>query len=160
MNSYLDAPEATKKTVVDGWLHTGDIGYQRGGKWYIIDRAKELIKVRGWQVSPTELEICLLKHPSIIDAAVIGVDLSDGRGELPRAYLVLDPTSLPPVTDEEIQKHVHCHLAKYKALTGGIRHIKVVPRSAAGKILKKVLRKEIEEEVREHSKMEVLTNGH
>jgi len=102
---------------------------------------QELIKVRGWQVSPTEIETCLLQHPRILDAAVIGVGFPDVQVELPRAYIVVDskPPS-NPLSDGEIHDHVGSQLAKYKSLTGGIRRIDSIPKSAAGKMLKKVLR--------------------
>lgn len=83
-------------------------------------------------------------HPTITDAAVIGVDFSDGRGELPRAYLVIDPTSSPTITDGEIHNHMSGHLAKYKALAGGIERLDAIPRSASGKILKRILREKAE----------------
>ena len=160
MTEYLGSPEATADITKDGWLHTGDIGYQQAGKWYIVDRAKvsqslemrefanlipipsqELIKVRGWQVSPTEIEACLMQHPLICDAAVIGVGYPDTQEELPRAYVVVDAKSRgASLSDKEIHEHVGNHLAKYKSLTGGIRRIDSIPKSAAGKILKKILR--------------------
>ncbi|KAL6720094.1 hypothetical protein ACLMJK_002015 [Lecanora helva] len=152
MGVYLDAPEATAKTVGNGWLHTGDVGYEEGGKWYIVDRAKELIKVRGWQVSPTEIETCLMRHPLILDAAVIGVGYPDVQVELPRAYIVVDrksDSSSKPLSDKDIHDHVGNHLAKYKSLTGGIRRIDSIPKSAAGKILKRELRKAAAKEATE-----------
>lgn len=100
---------------------------------------QDLIKVRGWSVSPAELEQCLLGHPGIEDAAVIGFDQNDGRGELPRAYIVPTNTRIP-LTDEEIRIFMGQHLARYKALDGGIFRIDKIPRSASGKILKPVLR--------------------
>lgn len=170
MTSYLGNTEATQSAIVGGWLHTGDIGYQRRGKWYISDRAKvspsfkylsinanyqtsqELIKVRGWQVSPTELEACLLTHQNIMDAAVIGIDFQDGRGELPRAYVVVDQGSPIFVSDSEIQEYVLSRLAKFKALDGGIKRVESIPRSSSGKILKKILREEANLEIMEGSK--------
>ncbi|KUI57336.1 4-coumarate--CoA ligase-like 1 [Cytospora mali] len=139
MREYLDNPEATNSMLVNGWLHTGDIGYQLAGKWYIVDRAKDLIKVRGWQVSPAELEQCLLLHPQIHDAAVIGIDFNDGRGELPRVYIALrEPTN--PISDDEIRAFMNKRLSRYKTPDGGIVRIDRIPRSAAGKILKHILR--------------------
>lgn len=158
MSGYLKNPAATQNTVVDGWLHTGDIGFQKEGKFYVIDRAKvsppnslcidvtdlrfkkELIKVSGWQVSPAELETCLLTHPQITDAAVIGVDLDDDRGERPRAYIVLDTNVSTPVTDEEIYTWMEDRMTKYKTLTGGIKRVLEIERNASGKILKNILR--------------------
>lgn len=108
---------------------------------------QELIKVRGWQVSPTEIETCLLTHPAIIDTAVIGVDFQDGRGELPRAYVVLDPTMAEFTKDHEIQDYLNGRLAKYKALAGGVKRLQTIPRSSSGKIIKKVLRDRARSEI-------------
>lgn len=105
-----------------------------------ILKTQDLIKVRGWQVSPAELEQCLLLHPAVLDAAVIGVDRGDGRGELPRAYIVLEST-MSTLTDEAVRDFMDVRLSRYKALDGGIVRIDNIPRSAAGKILKPLLRK-------------------
>jgi 4-coumarate--CoA ligase len=91
-------------------------------------------------VSPTQLEACLLTHSAVIDVAIIGVDLHDGRGELPRAYVVLDPRVADTIEDKEIHAHLNGRLAKYKAISGGVRRMRAIPRSENGKILKKVLR--------------------
>jgi acyl-coenzyme A synthetase/AMP-(fatty) acid ligase len=120
---------------------------------------QEIIKVRGWQVSPTELETCLLTHPCVVDVAVIGVDFSDDRGELPRAYVVVDPNSPYPVTDQEIKDYLGGHLAKYKALDGGVKRVRSIARNASGKILKKLLRDEAKQEILEERKLSSITNG-
>ncbi|MCJ1382874.1 hypothetical protein MMC17_005987 [Xylographa soralifera] len=140
MTGYLGDRKATEASFVDGWLKTGDIGHCKSGKWYIIDRAKELIKVRGWQISPTELEACLLMHPAIIDAAVIGVEYCEQSGELPRAYVVLNKSFRHSVSELDIQGYFHGYLAKYKALTGGVRIVGSIPKSSSGKVLRKVLK--------------------
>ena len=89
MKGYLNNSVATKEAFSeDGWVRTGDVGYVRSGRWYIIDRTKDLIKVRGWQVSPAEIEASLLEHKDILDAAVIGVAALDGSGEVPLAFVV------------------------------------------------------------------------
>ncbi|BCS29575.1 acyl--CoA ligase [Aspergillus puulaauensis] len=134
----------------DGWFHTGDIAYCDGRtrKWYIVDRRKELIKVRGFQVAPPELEAVLLSHPQIVDAAVIGVADSRGDGELPRAYVVKRPGSGDGLTEEEVKGYLAPKLAKYKALAGGVRFVEVIPKNASGKILKRVLREEAAKEGR------------
>lgn len=89
MKGYLNNPEATKATMLDGgWLRTGDIGYYDGDEnLYIVDRMKELIKVKGFQVPPAELENVLRSHPDIVDAGVIGI-AHEKMGEAPRAYIV------------------------------------------------------------------------
>lgn len=105
MKGYIGNDEATKATVdADGWLHSGDIGfYDDEGFFFITDRLKELIKYKGLQVSPTELEQILLNHPEVMDAAVIAVPDEDA-GELPRGYVVVKPGS--KVTEDELAKFV------------------------------------------------------
>lgn len=89
MRGYINNQEATRETIdADGWLHTGDIGYyDDNGEWFIVDRLKELIKYKGYQVPPAEIEAILLKHADIIDAAVIGIP-DENAGELPFAFVV------------------------------------------------------------------------
>ncbi|KAG9237504.1 hypothetical protein BJ875DRAFT_395094 [Amylocarpus encephaloides] len=143
MTAYVSNSSATEETIMNGWLRTGDIGYvSEDGKWYVVDRAKELIKVRGWQVSPTEIEACLSTHPKIRDAAVIGVDFGDEKGEVPRGYVVLESSSESKLTnmERELKSYLSGRLANYKALDGGVKIVKSIPRSAAGKILRKVLK--------------------
>ncbi|KAK9384586.1 hypothetical protein V1515DRAFT_364349 [Lipomyces mesembrius] len=95
MQCYLGMPnEARMVFDSEGFYRTGDTGYCRDGVWYIISRIKDLIKVRGWQVSPSEIEATLLAHGSILDAAVIGVTPSGASDELPRAYIVRTNSSL------------------------------------------------------------------
>ncbi|KIX06770.1 uncharacterized protein Z518_04746 [Rhinocladiella mackenziei CBS 650.93] len=145
ISCYFDNPTATKDSFDDeGYFKTGDIMYcdSKTKKWYIIDRKKELIKVRGFQVTPTEIEAVLLSHPQILDAAVIGVKKPDEPDvEQPRAYVVRKPESKETDLNEQIIKEF-CggKLARYKELTGGVRFIDAVPRNAAGKPLKRILR--------------------
>ncbi|KAJ6081295.1 hypothetical protein N7499_006169 [Penicillium canescens] len=117
-----------------GWFRTGDIAYSKQGQYYIVGRTKELIKVRGWQVAPAELEAVLLQHPGITDAAVIGVN-KEGLGEVPRAFVVRsrDP-AVSRLTSEEVYNHARRHLARYKALDGGVIFVEEIPRTASGKI--------------------------
>lgn len=106
---------------------------------------QDIIKVRGWQVSPAELEAVLLSHPMIRDAAVLGVDLDDERGELPRAYITVEQDrsqSLEQPTDEDILAFMGDRLAKYKALAGGIERVDTIPRGPGGKILKAWMKEE------------------
>lgn len=122
----------------DGWLHTGDIGYyDEDEDFFIVDRIKELIKYKGFQVAPAELEAILLKHPKVKDAAVIGI--SDERvGELATAFIVKEREE--QVNEEEIKSFVAEHVSQQKQLHGGVRFIDEVPRTATGKILRRKLR--------------------
>ena len=101
MKGYVGDKAATDNMIdADGWLHTGDIGYyDQDGYFFITDRMKELIKYKGFQVSPTELEQVLLKHPDVVEAAVIGLP-DEESGELPKAFVVKRPKS--KVTEKEI----------------------------------------------------------
>ncbi|KAJ6144828.1 hypothetical protein N7470_008723 [Penicillium chermesinum] len=125
----LDGKEA------QGWFRTGDIAYAKQGQYFIVGRTKELIKVRGWQVPPAELEAVLLQHPGIIDAAVTGVAVKDGSGEVPRAFVVRsrDPT-VGRLSAEEVYKFARARLASYKALDGGVFFVEEIPRTPSGKI--------------------------
>ncbi|KXG47355.1 protein of unknown function DUF4009 [Penicillium griseofulvum] len=117
-----------------GWFRTGDVAYVKQGQYYIVGRTKELIKVRGWQVAPAEVEGVLLQHPGIMDAAVIGVN-KDGVGEVPRAFIVRsrDP-SVRRLTAEQVYNYARQQLAKYKSLDGGVVFVEEIPRTASGKI--------------------------
>ncbi|CUS09766.1 unnamed protein product [Tuber aestivum] len=141
---YYRNRAATEDTItLDGWLKTGDIGYHNeAGRWFIVDRKKELIKVKGNQVAPAELEGILLEHPSIADAAVIGIPHAED--ERPRAYIVSKPGTA--VTADEIREWVKKRAIRYKWITGGVVLIPAVPRnpvhhpSLSGKILRRELR--------------------
>jgi acyl-CoA synthetase (AMP-forming)/AMP-acid ligase II len=138
MVGYLNNDAATKATIdADGWLHTGDIGHiDSDGHMYVVDRLKELIKVKGFQVPPAELEALLLTHPSVADAAVIGV-ADDVAGEIPVGYVVLKAGH--EATDTDIMTFVAGQVASYKQVRRVI-FTDVIPKSAAGKILRRVLR--------------------
>jgi acyl-CoA synthetase (AMP-forming)/AMP-acid ligase II len=135
MKGYLNNPEATARTVdADGWLHTGDIGIvDEDGYLEIVDRLKELIKVKGFQVAPAELEAVLLKHPNIADAAVIPV-LDGDCGEVPKAYVV----AREPMSPEAVMAFVEEHVAHYKRLRY-VDFTDAIPKSPSGKILRRVL---------------------
>ncbi|GFF40358.1 putative acyl-coenzyme A synthetase [Aspergillus udagawae] len=129
----------------EGWHKTGDIAYCDGRtrKWYIVDRRKELIKVRGFQVAPAELEAVLLGHPHIVDAAVIGLVLPGADTEYPRAYVVRRPGKEGEnLTEGDVRKYLGERLARYKALTGGVKFVDAIEKSPSGKILKRVLRED------------------
>ncbi len=140
MRGYLNNPAATAETLDDeGWLHTGDIGHvDQDGHVFVVDRLKELIKYKGFQVPPAELEALLLAHPAVADAAVVGLP-DDEAGEIPAAFVVLRPGVA--ATAEEIQQFVGEQVASYKQIRR-LTFIDVVPKSASGKILRRVLRDE------------------
>jgi acyl-CoA synthetase (AMP-forming)/AMP-acid ligase II len=135
MKGYLNRPEATAATVdAEGWLHTGDIGYaDEDGHFYVVDRAKELIKYKGFQVPPAELEAVLLTHPAIADAAVIPCP-DDEAGEVPKAFVVLKADAKP----DEIMDFVSARVASYKKLRF-VEFTDKIPKSASGKILRRML---------------------
>jgi acyl-CoA synthetase (AMP-forming)/AMP-acid ligase II len=136
MTGYLANDEATVATIDDDrFLHTGDIGHvDEHGWWYVVDRLKELIKYKGLQVAPAELEAVLLSHPAVADAGVIGVaDLE--AGEIPKGFVVLKQEADP----EEIMAFVAQRVAPHKKLRQ-IEVIDEIPKSASGKILRRVLR--------------------
>ena len=114
--------------------------------WYIVDRKKELIKVRAFQVSPSEIEGVLLMHPDIIDAAVIGIKaVTQSDGEEPRAYLTLRPGSSLDV--QGVREFLSERLTRYKQCTGGIVIGKEIPKSMSGKKLKRLLVQQAKEEL-------------
>ena len=136
MRGYLHNEEATKATIrPDGWLHTGDIGYFDSHGWlYITDRSKELIKYKGFQVPPAELEAIIASMKEVKDVIVIPV-LDEEAGEIPRAYVVKQEASL---TEGDVEKFVYDKVAPHKRLRGGVRFCDSVPKSASGKLLRRV----------------------
>jgi len=138
MVGYLSKPEATAVTIdADSWLHTGDIGHvDDDGHWYIVDRLKELIKYKGFQVPPAELESLLLTYPDVDDAAVIPIPDVEA-GELPKAFVVLKPGH--EVAAEDVMEFVAGHVAHYKRIRQ-LEFVAEIPKSASGKILRRVLR--------------------
>lgn len=135
MKGYLNNPEATARTIdSDGWLHTGDIGYaDEDGHFFIVDRVKELIKYKGFQVAPAELEAVLLTHPAVADAAVIPCH-DDEAGEVPKAFVVLKGEASPG----ELMDFVASRVAPYKKIRA-VEFIEQIPKSLSGKILRRVL---------------------
>ncbi|PSM44579.1 4-coumarate--CoA ligase family protein [Streptomyces dioscori] len=139
MKGYLGRPVETAAMIDDdGWLSTGDVGHVDANGWlYVVDRVKELIKYKGFQVAPAELEALLLTHPGIADAAVIGVYDTDNN-ERPHAYVVRQPAT-PDLTENDVMEYVAERVAPYKK----VRHVTfldAVPRAASGKILRRELR--------------------
>ena len=161
MKGYIGNEAATKDTVdSNGWLHTGDVGYyDEEGFFYITDRKKELIKFKGLQVSPTELEKILLSHPQVQDAAVAPIP-DETAGELPRAYIIKRSGST--LTENEIAKFVAGSLlllsryscsacfdmnsvladqvSAHKRLRGGVIFVDSIPKTATGKIMRRQLK--------------------
>lgn len=139
MLGYLNNKKATDEMLdSDGWLHTGDIGYlDNENHLFIVDRVKELIKFKGLQVPPAELEAILCSHDAVADAAVIGIP-DDDAGELPKAFVALKSGS--SATPEELEKYVASRVVSYKKLRGGVSFLNQIPRSPTGKILRKDLK--------------------
>jgi acyl-CoA synthetase (AMP-forming)/AMP-acid ligase II len=137
MKGYLNNPAATAAMLDgEGWLHTGDIGYfDEDGYFYIVDRLKELIKYKGYQVAPAELEGVLLTHPAVADAAVIP-SRDEEAGEVPKAFVALKPGAT--VGADELMAYVAERVAPYKRIRR-LEFIEQVPKSPSGKILRRVL---------------------
>ena len=139
MKGYLNNPDATAANIVQGgWLRTGDIGHiDADGYLFITDRLKELIKYKGFQVAPAEVEAELVTHPAIADAAVVGKP-DDEAGELPKAYIVVAQGAQTP-TLAEVQKYLETRLAHFKQVRE-MEVLEAIPKSASGKILRRMLR--------------------
>ncbi|CAG0888974.1 unnamed protein product [Cyprideis torosa] len=139
MLGYKDNFEATRDTLDNqGWLYTGDVAYcDDDGYIYVVDRTKELIKFKGIQVAPAELEALLTAHPLIAEAAVIGIP-DKVAGEVPRAYVVPRPNAR--VNPIEVQKFVAHLVSNPKRLRGGVEVVDEIPRNLAGKILRRDLK--------------------
>ena len=137
MKGYLNNDEATSETIVeDGWLRTGDVAVvDDDGYFAIVDRVKELIKYKGFQVAPAELEALLVQHPGVQDAAVIPVP-DEEAGEIPKAFLVLNDDG---TTAEDVQQFVKERVSSYKQIRA-VEVVDEIPKSASGKILRRVLR--------------------
>lgn len=155
MKGYLNNKAATEDSITsDEWFKTGDIATRDDeGFYYIVDRRKELIKYKGFQVPPAELESVLLTHPEIADAAVIGIHSTKAATELPRAYVV---HAKPDEIGLENQKVAFCReietwiqkkVARHKYLRGGVVVLDIIPKSAAGKILRRELRERAKQEL-------------
>ncbi|GAB0097773.1 luciferin 4-monooxygenase [Sergentomyia squamirostris] len=139
MIGYMSNEKATRETIdPQGWLHTGDIAYyDENREYYIVGRFKEVIKYKGFQVAPVELESLLLGHPGVRDSAVIGLrDLV--AGELPTAFVVRIPGGT--VTEQELLDFVSDRVSNPKRLRGGVRFIQEIPKNNNGKIMRSVLK--------------------
>ena len=136
MRGYRGRPEATAATIdADGWLHTGDLAaVDANGVVRITDRLKELIKVKGFQVAPAELEGLLCTHPSVADAAVVGVP-DEAAGERPKAFVVARGAAMP----DEVMTWMAERVAPHKRLCA-VELVDEIPKLPSGKILRRVLR--------------------
>jgi acyl-CoA synthetase (AMP-forming)/AMP-acid ligase II len=136
MRGYFNRPEETRAILDDdGWLRTGDIGHaDADGNFFIVDRLKELIKYKGMQVPPAELEAVLLSHPAVADAAVVPLH-DEEAGEVPRAFIVLKAAA----TAGELMEYVARRVAPYKKIRR-VDFIEEIPKSASGKILRRLLK--------------------
>lgn len=140
MKGYINNDKATNEAIdSDGYLYSGDLGYYDEDKcFYIVDRIKDIIKYKGFQVSPAELENVILKHPCVKDCGVVSV--SDKKaGELPLAFVVLHEGK--SVSENEIVDYVAERISVQKRLYGGVRFLEKIPRNSIGKIQRSELRK-------------------
>lgn len=147
---YLNKEALTKECFTeDGFFKTGDIGHEtKDGSFYITDRVKELIKYKGFQVAPAELEGLLVDHPDIDDAAVIGVYDDSQHTELPRAYIVLKAgVGKSDAKAKEIADWLAGKIAGHKRLRGGVRFVDEIPKSVSGKILRRVFKEQTKKEM-------------
>ncbi|KAJ1649264.1 hypothetical protein IWQ61_009594 [Dispira simplex] len=151
MKGYINNPEATQAAFTpDGFFRTGDVAYvNERGEFFIVDRLKELIKYKGFQVAPAELEAIVVSHPQVADVVVIGVYRLEQATEVPKAYVVLrdshlmkDPVQAPKIAADIIDFVTH-KVANHKKLRGGVEFIQKVPKSSSGKILRKKFRAQL-----------------
>ncbi|KAJ5082460.1 hypothetical protein N7532_011503, partial [Penicillium argentinense] len=147
MKGYWRNHEATLQTKTeDEWLRTGDIAYvDDQGKFHVVDRMKELIKVKGNQVAPAELEALLLEHPAVADVAVVGAVINND--ERPRAYVVLKPGQ--SATADEIVRFMDGKVSAIKRITGGVMFLEAIPKNPSGKILREALREQAQTELKQ-----------
>ncbi|KZT59531.1 acetyl-CoA synthetase-like protein [Calocera cornea HHB12733] len=159
---YLNSEEATRETFLPGgWVRTGDEGYLGpDGSLFVVDRLKEMIKVKGFQVAPAELEGHLLLHPYVQDVGVIGVP-NEYKGEVPLAFVVLHERIAKRASSsadeennikQELGKWVSEQKVEYKRLEGGIEFVETIPKNSSGKILRRMLRNQAKEVVRTRAK--------
>jgi len=140
MKGYYRNESATKKTIEDGWLFTGDIArYDKSGQFTIVDRLKELIKVKGLQVAPSELEDLIRRHSGVLDVAVVGVP-DERSGELPRAYVIRKNRN---VSEQSIMDYVADRVASHKKLGAGVMFVESLPKNQTGKILRRELKAQV-----------------
>ena len=144
MKGYYNRPEETARCLRDGWLYTGDIAYMDEDGWtYIMDRAKDLVKYKGYSVFPKEVEDYMYSHPDILEVAVVGVPHQE-YGEILKAFVVLRPEARGKVTEEDIRQWCKENMTHYK-VPAEVEFREELPKTMVGKVLRRVLR---EEEIR------------
>ncbi|KAH7570509.1 hypothetical protein ACOSP7_018707 [Xanthoceras sorbifolium] len=150
MQGYFNNEEETARTIdKNGWLHTGDIGcIDDDGDIFIVDRIKELIKYKGFQVAPAELEAVLLSHPSVEDAAVVPLP-DEEAGEIPAACVVINQNSKE--TEEDIINYVASNVANYKKVRA-LQFVDTIPKSPSGKIMRRFLKEKMIENMESKDK--------
>ncbi|KAG9906709.1 acetyl-CoA synthetase-like protein, partial [Aureobasidium melanogenum] len=151
----LNNPEGTANALTsDGYFKTGDVGYQdKDNNFFITDRVKELIKYKGFQVPPAELEGYLVAHDKIDDVAVIGIYRDDIATEVPRAYVVpRKGVEAGKALEDDIVNWIGAKVAHHKKLRGGVKFVDQIPKSISGKILRRVLKAQAEEEAKKGQK--------
>lgn len=150
---YHNNEKATSECVdAEGWFRTGDVGHvDKNGDLWITDRVKELIKYKGFQVPPAELEGYLADHELIDDVAVVGVESQELGTEVPRAYVVRQGglQSVDKGDEGKIVSWLNAKVANHKKLRGGVRFVEAIPKSVSGKILRRVLKEEAKKEFKE-----------
>ncbi|CAK9176607.1 unnamed protein product [Ilex paraguariensis] len=153
MQGYYKNEYETALTIDEnGWLHTGDIGFiDEDGDIFLVDRIKELIKVKGFQVAPAELEGILLTHPSVEDAAVVGLP-DEAAGEIPGACVVMN--SRAKESEEEIMEFVSSNVAHYKRVRV-LQFVDKIPKSPSGKIMRRLIKEKMVENIKPNSKIGV-----
>ena len=140
MLGYYKNTSSTAETLIDGWLHTGDIAVaDESGQFVIVDRLKELIKVKGLQVSPSELEDLIRRHPGVLDVAVVGVP-DERVGESPRAYVIPRNAN---VEEQSIVEYVAERVAPHKRLGEGVMFVESLPKNQTGKLLRRELKAQV-----------------
>lgn len=141
MKGYWNRPDETARTIRDGWLYTGDIAYMNERGWtFIMDRAKDMVKYKGYSVFPKEVEDYMFSHPDILEVAVIGLP-HEKVGEILKAYVVLKPDRVGQITEQEIIDWCRENMTHYK-VPSLVEFRDELPKTMVGKVLRRVLKEE------------------
>jgi acyl-coenzyme A synthetase/AMP-(fatty) acid ligase len=145
---YRDNPEATALEFHNGWLRTGDVlQMDKDGFLWFQDRKKEMIKYKGNQVAPAELEDILASHPDVVEAAVCAVWDSSQQTEVPVGYVTLKPSTAEsdyPAMLDRILQHTNGLVAPYKKIRGGLYYLPSIPKNPTGKVMRAMLPARVE----------------